>query len=789
VNTLSYDRLSRLESVRLEGVSGGHAVAEKRVDFGYNAAGQFEQISRFADVAGTQRVIDTHYEYDALGRLDELFHWTDNYGALASYAYTYDAANRITSISSADGLRSYTYDVTDQLTQVHSPSQVFEQYTYDANGNRDPGYFVGPNNRVTGISYSYVGANNYYYNVNESYWYDAEGNRRQRNRAVNDGTYTTTLFRWDHRNRLVEINNVNPQWPLAGTPGEDYGWGVSYVEASFGTGEDLVEWTAAVHSAQEGDAVRLEITSSKGQWFEYKLENVSAARDSDYIDYDPLSTGWARVWVQGDAPTDLFFPTKANDGVETNESFRVLVRLDDNADSQETLEADIWDFTNLVTSSIKQTYDPLDRWIRRSVDSDGPESPAAAIDTFFSWEGGQIALQFDGDPGENGAGPDDLSHRYLWGPAVDQILADESVTSLTTAGSVLWPLADHLGTPRDLARYYGNGDTEIVNHRVYDSFGNLISQTNANFQTIVGFTGAIFDASTGLNHHRARWLDMRTGTWMSEDPITIFGGDANFYRYVGNSPLNLADPSGLLGVGHHYFPAKGLEDMFRAGRIDAASYLLGMGYTSGPIPGHTYKDHPDYTKHVKALLDKYLDDLGKKTACIDDMKNFLDHISKGLNPVTGKADPVLEGFLDKHVRGKVTKAFDNSNIGDVMARALRDPRTRRLFDSLGKSALDRALKAALRKALSEAAQQAAKSAMKGVARWWDSPLPGPIDAAFFGYDYATSPYGDDVQTLFGPRLDYAIEELFWFLKPEKRPWHVELEFRLKLREAEQCYDK
>ena len=35
---------------------------------------------------------------------------------------------------------------------------------------------------------------------------------------------------------------------------------------------------------------------------------------------------------------------------------------------------------------------------------------------------------------------DDLSHRYLWGPAVDQLLADEQVHSLTNAASneTLW---------------------------------------------------------------------------------------------------------------------------------------------------------------------------------------------------------------------------------------------------------------------------------------------------------------------------------------------------------------
>jgi hypothetical protein len=64
--------------------------------------------------------------------------------------------------------------------------------------------------------------------------------------------------------------------------------------------------------------------------------------------------------------------------------------------------------------------------------------------TVFVYDGSQVALQFDssgtsGTPGTLAAA--DLSHRYLWGPAVDQLLADEQVTTPSQAGPVVWPLA------------------------------------------------------------------------------------------------------------------------------------------------------------------------------------------------------------------------------------------------------------------------------------------------------------------------------------------------------------
>jgi hypothetical protein len=45
-------------------------------------------------------------------------------------------------------------------------------------------------------------------------------------------------------------------------------------------------------------------------------------------------------------------------------------------------------------------------------------------------------------------------------------------------------------------------------------------------------------------YYRARWYDPQQGRFVSEDPIGLRGG-TNFYRYVGNDPLNHKDPFGL----------------------------------------------------------------------------------------------------------------------------------------------------------------------------------------------------------------------------------------------------
>jgi RHS repeat-associated protein len=126
------------------------------------------------------------------------------------------------------------------------------------------------------------------------------------------------------------------------------------------------------------------------------------------------------------------------------------------------------------------------------------------------------------------------------------LIAQEDVSSLNTEGDVLWPLTDQVGTIRDIAKINSSNEFEIVNHRVYDSFGNLTSETNSSVDLDYGFTGRFTDDATGLTFHINRWLDPRTGKWLSDDPISFAAGDTNLQRYVSNEVLAYYDVDGLL---------------------------------------------------------------------------------------------------------------------------------------------------------------------------------------------------------------------------------------------------
>ncbi len=173
-------------------------------------------------------------------------------------------------------------------------------------------------------------------------------------------------------------------------------------------------------------------------------------------------------------------------------------------------------------------------------------------------QGDQVALQLvDADGAGSGAWK--LTNRYLFG---DMVLADEQLPSggigltsvSSTTGNVLWPLADHLGSIRDLVDSSG----VIREHVVYDSFGNRLSESDfdasgnpiasnnpAAVDHLFGYTGREWDRDVDLQYNRARWYDPVQGRWLSQDPIGFAAGGANLYRYVGNKSTTYIDPSGL----------------------------------------------------------------------------------------------------------------------------------------------------------------------------------------------------------------------------------------------------
>jgi len=78
-------------------------------------------------------------------------------------------------------------------------------------------------------------------------------------------------------------------------------------------------------------------------------------------------------------------------------------------------------------------------------------------------------------------------------------------------------------------------------HVIYNSFGVVTSGTPGRY----AYTGREWDADAGMYYYRARWYDANVGRFISQDPKGFDAGDANVYRYVGNSSPNAEDPTGM----------------------------------------------------------------------------------------------------------------------------------------------------------------------------------------------------------------------------------------------------
>ncbi len=116
-------------------------------------------------------------------------------------------------------------------------------------------------------------------------------------------------------------------------------------------------------------------------------------------------------------------------------------------------------------------------------------------------------------------------------------------TSMTQDNETYYLHYDQVGTLRAISDTNHN----IIKEVTYDTYGNILSDTNLNIP--FGFAGGIHDKDTNLVHFGYREYDPHTGKWTAKDPIDFSGGDSNLYGYVLGDPVNLVDPEGLASSG------------------------------------------------------------------------------------------------------------------------------------------------------------------------------------------------------------------------------------------------
>jgi RHS repeat-associated protein len=94
-------------------------------------------------------------------------------------------------------------------------------------------------------------------------------------------------------------------------------------------------------------------------------------------------------------------------------------------------------------------------------------------------------------------------------------------------------------------RAVSNQNGELLKEVTYDTFGDIVFDSNTSLKVPFGFAGGLYDSDTKLVRFGFRDHDPFTGRWTAKDPILFNGGDTNLYGYVLGDPVSRVDALGL----------------------------------------------------------------------------------------------------------------------------------------------------------------------------------------------------------------------------------------------------
>lgn len=118
-----------------------------------------------------------------------------------------------------------------------------------------------------------------------------------------------------------------------------------------------------------------------------------------------------------------------------------------------------------------------------------------------------------------------------------------AITLPLSAQTVEYIHTDALGSPVAIT----DANRNVIERSEYEPYGALLNRPLSDGP---GYTGHVTDAATGLSYMQQRYYDPQIGRFLSEDPVTAYGGDLkhfNRYAYAYNNPYMFTDPDGRKG--------------------------------------------------------------------------------------------------------------------------------------------------------------------------------------------------------------------------------------------------
>jgi len=641
-----YDLRGRLTSI---------GTNTRQSTFSYDAQGFLESITDPENHTTT-------YDYDSVGRMTGInrpngtsvgFTY-DNNGNMTvlanpsttNHGFGYNGVNLNSSYNTPlSGSYSYVYDRDRRLVQVNFPSANQINNVYDKTrlvqiqtpeGNIDLSYVCGTKvgsitNSTDTITYAYDGSlvtfETLSGTLNEtlSYGYNNDFN-------VNAITYAgnTHAYMYDNDDLLTTAGgftitrNVGNGLPEAVTGGAlnlsrtFNGYGEVDGQSFTIGGNSLTSWDLTRDNAGRITAKTETVegvTSNYAYTYDSMGRLLTATKDSTLVEeyeYGPNGTRTyemndlrgisGRTFTYSDEDHLLTVGDTTYqynlDGFLTTKTHGTDVTLYDYSSRGELLSVTLPDST-----MIEYIHDPLGRRIAKKVNGNG------VITEKYLWQGlTRLLAVYDGS--------DNLLMRFEY--------ADGRMpVAMTKDGSTYYLTYDQVGSLRVVADASG-GMVKKVN---YDSFGNIISDTDPTFEVPFGFAGGLHDRDTDLVRFGYRDYDPDIGRWTAKDPILFAGGDTDLYGYCLNDPINFVDPTGeiavttAIGVGvgvvaagtFIYHAYKAFQKGEEVSKLDEKLYE--EADKRFPDPEYAEKLKEDADKAEKEFLEELKETVKKGAAC------------------------------------------------------------------------------------------------------------------------------------------------------------------------------